>query len=640
MKYENVINKESVKKQSIMIILMLAFIIGFKSIFGNENILIGVTTITAVLMFINVDLTISPMKNLIKLIILNVITGVGAYLALSNPWIGIPINFAMIFVINYILYFNLKESLYLPFALQYVFILSSPITLDRLPVRIAALLITPVAIMIVQIIFNRQKVFKKGNRIIENVCSKIINKIDIILAEDSTEVNNLNIDNEIRKYIDEFRAIVYDNRKEKFYITEEARIKINILSSLEKISIKLNKIDDIEGLKGILTGLRQCMKRLNVVLGEDNNIEELEKHITKVINKYENAQVSRIYVIEIINSLEILKVSLAELRQLGKENYNNIKYSENKTDNIPDLIRKKRFMINSLKLSFAIRSAIGISLTAFITDYFNLSEGKWLIFTALLLIIPIYESSLRKSRDRLISTLVGAITVIILFTIFKDITIRSIILMFVGYVNSYLNEYRYKTVCTTIVVMGAASLLGSSDGLIINRIIFIISGIVVAMIINTFILPRRVEEYTKGLERMYLESVKAMLRKVYLSPTENNTHGMNNLFIITALIESRLENNKEFLNKRAKKSISQNRLLVLNIHELYILFSSDKFKNIDSKYIIEDMKLLTSFTDQNIKELLDKIEKHIKKSENIYNKLMLENIREVYKEIHKINKYL
>ena len=64
------------------------------------------------------------------------------------------------------------------------------------------------------------------------------------------------------------------------------------------------------------------------------------------------------------------------------------------------------------------------------------------------------------------------------------------------------------------------------------------------------------------------------------------------------------------------------------------------FKNIDSKYIVEDMKMITSFTDQNIKELLDKIEDHIKKSDNIYNKMMLENIREVYKEIYKINKYI
>ena len=50
----------------------------------------------------------------------------------------------------------------------------------------------------------------------------------------------------------------------------------------------LNKINNVEDLKGIIIGLRQCMKRLNVVLGEDNNIEELEKYIDNVINNYEN----------------------------------------------------------------------------------------------------------------------------------------------------------------------------------------------------------------------------------------------------------------------------------------------------------------------------------------------------------------
>ncbi|MCQ2969694.1 MAG: FUSC family protein, partial [Clostridium sp.] len=445
------------------------------------------------------------------------------------------------------------------------------------------------------------------------------------------KTDNYNIDKDIRKYIDEFRAIVYDNRKERFYLTEEARIKINILSSLEKISINLNKIDDVQDLDGILLGLRQCMKRLNVVLGEDNNIGELENHIDNVISKYENVQVSRIRTIEILNSLEILKVALAELRLLGKENYNKIKNADTEQD-------KKVY--NSVKLSFAVRSAIGISLVAFISDYFNLSEGKWLIFTMVSVIVPIYETSLRKVKDRVMSTIIWVIIIVILFSIFKNIAVRSIIVIAVGYVNSYLSEYKHKTICAIVLAVGSAALLGNTTVLTVNRLTLIAIGIVLAIMINIFILPRKVEDYTRELERMYLEAVKEMLKKVYLSSTENNIHAMNNLFIITSLIESRLENNREFLNKRAIKSISQNRLLILNIHELYILFNNDKFKNIDSKDILEDMKMLTCFSSENIKELLDKIEERIKNSKNIYNKMMLENIREIYKEIYKINKYI
>ena len=610
MKYEKVINKENIKKQTITFVFIIAFIMGFKSIFGDKNTLIGVTTITAMLMFTNVDLTMSPLKNLMQLIALNIITGVGAYIALLNPWIGIPINFAIIFIINYRLYFNLKEPLYVPFTLQYAFILATPVTLKEMPIRLASLLVAPIAIMIFQMLFNRQKIFKKGNRIIENICSKIIEKIDIILDEDIAPKDNSNIDKDIRKYIDEFRAIVYDNRKENFYITEEARIKVNILSALEKISINLNKINNVEELKGIIIGLRQCMKRLNVVLGEDNNIKELEDYIDSVIDNHKDIQASRIHAIQILNPTQLQSIN------------------------------KKRFIMNSVKLSFAIRSAIGISLAAFVSDYFNLSEGRWIIFTMVSLVVPIYEASIKKAKDRFIATIIGAVIIVIVFSIFKSVAIRSIILIVAGYVNSYLSEYKHKTICTTVSAIGAAALLGNTTVLTLRRIIFVAIGVVLAIIINRFILPRKIEDYTRELEGMYLEAVKAMLKKVYLSPTENNMHGMNNLFIITSLIESRLENNKEFLNKRAIKSISQNRLLILNIHELYILFSNDKFKNIDSTYIVEDMKMLTSFTDQNIKELLDKIEDHIKKSDNIYNKMMLENIREVYKEIYKINKYV
>ena len=382
------------------------------------------------------------------------------------------------------------------------------------------------------------------------------------------------------------------------------------------------------------------MKRLNVVLGEDNNIKELEDYIDSVIDNHKDIQASRIHAIQILNSLEILKVALTELRVLGKENYNNIKFTETDYPTQLQSINKKRFIMNSVKLSFAIRSAIGISLAAFVSDYFNLSEGRWIIFTMVSLVVPIYEASIKKAKDRFIATIIGAVIIVIVFSIFKSVAIRSIILIVAGYVNSYLKEYKHKTICTTVSAIGSAALLGNTTVLTLRRIIFVAIGVVLAIIINRFILPRKIEDYTRELEGMYLEAVKAMLKKVYLSPTENNMHGMNNLFIITSLIESRLENNKEFLNKRAIKSISQNRLLILNIHELYILFSNDKFKNIDSKYIVEDMKMITSFTDQNIKELLDKIEDHIKKSDNIYNKMMLENIREVYKEIYKINKYV
>lgn len=93
------------------------------------------------------------------------------------------------------------------------------------------------------------------------------------------------------------------------------------------------------------------MKRLNVVLGEDNNIKELEDYIDSVIDNHKDIQASRIHAIQILNSLEILKVALTELRVLGKENYNNIKFTETDYPTQLQSINKKRFIMNSVKLS-------------------------------------------------------------------------------------------------------------------------------------------------------------------------------------------------------------------------------------------------------------------------------------------------
>lgn len=634
------INVKYVISQTLLFALILVFIMGFKSIFGAINTLIGVTSITAILMFMKVDLTISPLKNFIKLLILNVATGIFAFISMINPWIGIPINFIMVFIINYRLYFNLKDSLYLPFSLQYVFILSAPVTIEELPLRLLSLLVAPVGIMLFQLLVNRNKVSKKGNKIVEDVCKKISEKIDLILNNKSKD-EMLNKDLEIKKLSNEFRSIVYDNRQDEFYITEEARIKINILSALEKISLVLNKVKYEEISNEILISLSKCMKRLAVVLEEENNIDELENYIDKILNGYQSIETNDFKILEVLNSLEILKISLSDLRELGKENYNIVKGKDTLED-AKDLYEKykKSIIKNSVKFSFAVRIAVGVSLAAFITDIFNLSEGKWIMFTMVSVIVPVYEVSIKKGKERIIATLIGCALILGLFTVVKDVGSRSIIILLVGYINNYFTEYRHKMIFNTISAVGSAAMLGNTTVLTINRIFFVAVGVVIAIIINKHIMPRSVENFTKELEFIYLNSIRSMIKKVYLSGIKPDNHGMNNLLIITSLIESKLESDKEFVSENTLKHINKNRSLTLNIHELYVLFNSDKIKCNDTKYIIEDMKALLTYDNHDIKDTITKIENHIKDSKDVINKIILENIREIYLEIHKINKFL
>ena len=96
--------------------------------------------------------------------------------------------------------------------------------------------------------------------------------------------------------------------------------------------------------------------------------------------------------LRILNTINRLKLALEELKLLGKENYNKIKSS----NDIPEEykmanIHKREFYTKSVKFSYAIRLSLGITISAFIADYFKFAEGRWIYFTAFAIIIPIYE---------------------------------------------------------------------------------------------------------------------------------------------------------------------------------------------------------------------------------------------------------
>ncbi|MGL4654432.1 MAG: FUSC family protein, partial [Sarcina sp.] len=91
------LNKGQIMWNTIIFIFILIFVKVTSALFGEANQVVGVAVVTSALAFIQRDLTISPVENLLKLIALNIFTGVFASLALVNPWIGIPVNFLSLF---------------------------------------------------------------------------------------------------------------------------------------------------------------------------------------------------------------------------------------------------------------------------------------------------------------------------------------------------------------------------------------------------------------------------------------------------------------------------------------------------------------------------------------------------------------
>ena len=155
-------DKNKIASTTMLFIVIVGTIVGFKTVFGNENTLVAVAGITAALSLLGTDYTINPIKNTIYFVSLEVGIGVLTYIASVNAFLGFIITFISIFYILYSFTYNTKKPTYVAFTLGYFFMLYTPVTFDLLPRRLIGLASCGLLIMIMQMIVNRNKLKKES----------------------------------------------------------------------------------------------------------------------------------------------------------------------------------------------------------------------------------------------------------------------------------------------------------------------------------------------------------------------------------------------------------------------------------------------------------------------------------------------
>lgn len=319
-------------KNTITFFAILFFIVCFKSIFGEENTLVGVTVIMSVLILMTVDLTKNPWKSFWVLLIVNVLLGIFSYITNYNMWLGIIIDFVTIGGIGYFLSYNLNKILIVPFGLQYLFMLYKPVAGKVFAYRIAGLIAGAAFIMIVQFMIHRKKKIEEPP------------KSDIL---------------------------AFDERE----------------------------------------------------------------------NQYENVK-----------------------------------------------IFGRNFRVQKVRARYAIRVGLVTALAVFVVDYFNLDNGKWIVYTLFSLTELYSEKCKIKSKQRLQGTIIGAVIILVVFMVVKSNALRGLTILLFGYLNSYAENYRDKMICTTISAVASVALVEGALVTVIERLVYVGIGIVLALIVDKFVL--------------------------------------------------------------------------------------------------------------------------------------------------------
>lgn len=318
---------------TIVFLGMLLVVTIFKSVFGDKNSVVGITTAMSLLILLRKDLTKTPFKNFFILLFINVASGIASYIAATDIWIGIILDFLSLSLIGYYLGYTLTKILIIPFGLQYLFMLNSKIPLNVLPKRCFALIAGVVLIMLSQFIVNRK--------------------------------NNSN------------------NEKESSLVV------------------------------------------------------------------FENTE--------------------------GDTSYKTINFLG------------MNINVHTVRLAFAIRIGLLTALTSFITNYFGLEEGRWMTYTVFSVSEFYSDTFFIKSKKRIQGTIIGSIILVIMFIFIKNTTLRGLLVLVAGYLNSFFDDYRDMMILVTISAVAPLAISNGSVEAVLNRIFFVIIGIILALIVNLFI---------------------------------------------------------------------------------------------------------------------------------------------------------
>ncbi|WP_301214120.1 FUSC family protein [uncultured Clostridium sp.] len=180
--------KNKIIANTINYLAILLFVNVFAAIFGRGNTLIGVTIVVAISILKMEDMTKNFYSNLLKLLFINLISGVFAHLSSHNVYLGLILNFSILLIMGYTLTSQLNKIKLLPFGLQYLFMLYAPVSGNDFVKRLLGLATGAFLVMLVQLI-----TYRKSKKLEEPKCqSNTINKEnDYILLFNKFNIHNV-----------------------------------------------------------------------------------------------------------------------------------------------------------------------------------------------------------------------------------------------------------------------------------------------------------------------------------------------------------------------------------------------------------------------------------------------------------------
>lgn len=484
-------------------IFVIAFVNVFQMVFGAENSIVGV--IFAILMSASMmrDLTATPFKHLcIQALVLVAMAVCASLVTVLNPFAALFVNFAMCFVILYAYTYEYASHLYFPYILSYLFLIFiAPIPLSHLPKRMLGMLTGAVCVILYQLVMGRNRARETTRDALTYMIGEARKCIDCMVEAQGMP----DAPEEVRRNLCRLSRMVYDRRKKALCISDASFAVVNAGRGLEHLILLLY---DLEGAltparSQLLTQISDCLEQFRkFVRRETDDIAAFER--AEFVPSAQDPAAD-----DLFNALFYIRSHLLQMTRPEKQAH----YHE--TVMSLSVRLKTALNVSHVRVFYALRVAVLLSVFTLVTQIFTMPHGKWLLFTIASVSLPYADDVGTKAKKRFLATAAGGLVSVILFSLFDSPGMRTAIMMLSGYVSFYLSDYTGTFACSTVGALGGAVFMNvfgweAVTQIAVIRLVYVIAGIAIALLANCLIFPFRRERATKQLWDKYASTCELL----------------------------------------------------------------------------------------------------------------------------------
>lgn len=562
--------KAFVANTIIFIISAIAVYISVKHL-GNDNLMVGITCIFLLVAIVNKDFSRTPIRSILKISFLTAFIAFAPYLVNLNIYSGFFINFIVVFVMIYLVVYTLNKTIYFPFIFGYTLLLETNVTGRDLSLRVLGLVTVGVIAVIFQIIFTKLTTNKNDkNKILLEIISSLIENInnfktgnfDFYKSEKTKELSTY------------WSREILEKRNNSYYLKEVENIELNLIATIEKLTLVIefiaNNKEKNQYYEELLIHLEKSLITLETLIREKGNSSEFGLAVNEINEIYSELKFKDIKIYEAIEALNIIDNLVVELLEKEKKDYIEIKFGLKEIKEIKKLLIAD-FNKNSVRFIFAFRTAFLIAFAYFISQYFHLELGKWMVFTITSVSQPYNDTVRGRAKGRFYGTLVGVAIYLPLSYIFTTVESRVVIIAIAVYFMISFKKYAYSISMLTVLFLGVVTIRVPNILLFAwDRIFFVALGIILVLIGNKIIFPYSLEKETKILLKKYYKICDEILEKTLLLYKQEGVREEIRILILTAKgIENKiLINNTALDSDKLREFRNEARRLLTNIHNV------------------------------------------------------------------------